>query len=205
VTRDGSGAAPARWTSLALRAVLPCDAMREAIFGDLHEEFVREIEQIGWGPARARYRDRVIGIVAHALWDTFRWRAWASTPPPPADGSPLSADRRGRREWEEGLRVAVVRSRAIGRAVAFSVLGLAVLTVGIVVNTSVFAAVEGAPLAAIPQAPGVSPSGLTETLAVLGFALGGLALMTSCAIVGALIICFGPRWRGRRARAASRP
>lgn len=197
-------AAPPRWTSAALRAVLPCAALREAIFGDLHEEFVRESAEIGLERARARYRDRVIGIAAHALWDTFRWRPWASTPPSTgaADRGTVPSDRSRRREWEESLRAAVVRSRAIGRAIGFSVLGLAVLTIGIVVNTSAFAAVEGVSATGVPAA---AASSLHGPLFVLAIGAGALALSVVCALAGALVICFGPRWRRGRLERASRP
>ena len=178
MTTPHSPVAPPRWPQRALRAVLPDDPMRDAIVGDLHEEFVHDAARVGSAQARAWYQRRAAGIVAHALFDALRWRSWASTTPPA--------------EWPRPAAAPAVAARPRPGAGGFSpglgAVALGVLLVGIVVNTLLFGAVRQGPHPAVPAG------------SVLGSALGVAAIMLAvvCAGVAALVLCAGPRWLRRR-------
>jgi hypothetical protein len=170
--------------------------MREAIFGDLHEEFVRDVAQLGVESARSRYRKRVLEIVAHAVWDTFRWRTWAST-----QASDLMFGQRGRQQHEleeTRVRETARERRRIGQAIGFTLLGFVVLVIGIVVNTSVFAIV-GEPATTLNGShAGVQADGLRASVLPVVLGIASILLMVASATVAALVICIGPRWRRRR-------
>lgn len=189
--------APPAWTRLFLRIVLPCDGMREAIFGDLHEEFVRDLDQLGPRLARRRYRDRVVGILAHAVWDSFRWRTWASTSAG-AESAAVSSRARGAQAGDapSGLRLGLARMRQVGGLAAVTVAALGFLVLGIYVNTSVFSAVEGSPTGA--GAAGALAGGLPDPLTLIAIGVGGVILMVGCSAIAAFVICLAPRWRGTR-------
>lgn len=151
--------------------------MREAILGDLLEELARDTADVGSVLARARYRQRVMGIVTYVLLDAARWRPWMSTHAPlPSSfvSQPVAAIRSTRsplRRADVGLL-----------AVAFVVLGL-----GIVANTLLFATVR-------PGAQAVhDSSAVTSALGVVS-----LALALGSAACAAVLLCVGPRWVRRR-------
>ena len=58
---------PPRWTHALLRFALPCDSLRDAILGDLHEEFTHDLAEGGVRRARLRHVSRTTGIAARAL------------------------------------------------------------------------------------------------------------------------------------------
>src|SRR5262249_48927071 len=70
---------PPRWALAFLLLALPCDPMRDAILGDLHEEFLDDAIEHGTRSARARYVRRTVGIAVRALSDAMIWREWVST------------------------------------------------------------------------------------------------------------------------------
>jgi hypothetical protein len=163
-----------------VHAVLPDDPMRDAIVGDLHEEFVREAECVGPDEARARYRRRAAGVVAHAAVDVLRGRRWASATPP-AEPSPAPG------------RTPAGRARRAGRAeLGVGALALGVLLVGIVVNTMLFAGFR--------QAPPAGGAAMSAAVRVAAAALG-----LGCAAVAAVVLCAGPRWLRRRLHRRARP
>lgn len=49
---------PPRWTQALLRFALPSDSMRDAILGDLHEEFTHDLAEAGARRARLRHVSR---------------------------------------------------------------------------------------------------------------------------------------------------
>ena len=160
--------------------------MGDAIVGDLHEEFVDEVERRGPARARAAYRRRAAGVVAHAVVDALCARAWASVA--------RSA------EWPHAAVTAPVAPRAVvssgtSRGAVAGVLAatLGVLAVGIVANTLLFDSVRHVPRAA-PSA------GATHS--ALGVAAVVLSLV--CAGAAAVVLCAGPRWLRRRAATARR-
>lgn len=140
-------AEPPRWTAVLFRAIVPCRQMRNAILGDLHEELVRDCDLHGPEHAAVRYRNRALGILVHAAWDSVRWRTWTGTSEDPRAGrgrggpgrveagSPEASPRRGRAR----------RMGAAGGYVGVGIAAFVILGVGVVVNTSVFAAVDPAP------------------------------------------------------------
>lgn len=166
---------PPRWAQHFLRAWLPSDSMRDAIVGDLHEELVRDVASVGAPAARTRYRLRVAGIVAYAIVDTLRMRAWGSTPSdvrraPVRVSTPAAA---------AAPRVRVRRFDFWILVSAFGVLG-----VGIVGNTLLFSAARHSASATTAMSPAVGAASIT-------LALGSAA----CA---AVLLCVGPRWLRRR-------
>lgn len=190
---------PHLWSRRLLRHVLPCEAIRDSIFGDLHEEFVRDRERLGPKRARAYHRDRVLEILLYAVWDTLRLRTWTTVP---ARGT-ASTDR-GRAgdasydadAEEPGRWPGLARPARLGGMVGLAVLGLAVLVVGIVVNTSLFAAVNSASTP-VPEASlaAMSEGGLAGSPLVTALGIGSVALMLACAIGAALVMCRAPGWR----------
>ena len=109
---------PPRWARALLRLALPCDPIRDAILGDLHEEFLNDAMERGARLARVRYARRTAGIVVRAVSDAMMWREWVST-------GPVAAPQ-------------LVRDA--GGFVVFVVVALIVLVVGVVLNTILFSA-----------------------------------------------------------------
>lgn len=179
---------PPRWPQALMRFVLPCDPMRDAIFGDLHEEFVQDARELGPRRARARYGRRAASIVGHAVSDSLRWRSWVSTPPADAThiARPSSATAiRG--DTTRSLRSGFAGARSLRGHGVFAILALGVMAVAVVVNTLVFTMVGGTP-------PDATHGGSLLTSAA---GIGGVVLLIACAIVAAVFLCAGPRWRGR--------
>jgi len=168
---------PPRWPQLLMHAVLPDDPMRDAIVGDLHEEFVHDATALGTPAARVRYCRRATGIALHAAVDALRWRGWASASPPvevPAAAAAPAVARRA--AGGRGLHVGLVAA------------ALGVLSVGIVVNTMLFASVRHGPHAAAPAHSAVGSA----------VGVGAVALTLVCAGVAAVVLCAGPRWLRQR-------
>ena len=57
---------PPRWTHAVLRFALSCDAMRDAILGDLHEEFLHDLAEVGVRRTRA-----IVGAATFPLLALF--------------------------------------------------------------------------------------------------------------------------------------
>src|SRR4051812_34428073 len=72
---------PPRWTRALLELALPGDPMREAILGDLHEEFMHDVLEMDVRRVRVRHAQRCAGIVTRALLDAAICRNWVSTTP----------------------------------------------------------------------------------------------------------------------------
>lgn len=184
---------PPPWLRLLLRVVLPCEAMREAIFGDLHEEYVRDVARMGPEAARRRYRDGTLGILAHATWDSFRWRTWTSSAAIPKAPTGTGGEVAPNAAPGERAHRVVHGSRRVGTYAGLAIGAFAVLAIGIVVNTLVFAAVEGV------GGP-VSSTGLTPwlrgPLVVLVFGLLSGVLLLGSAALAAFVLCLAPRLRG---------
>lgn len=162
---------PPRWARALLRLALPCDPIRDAILGDLHEEFLDDAAERGAQSARARYARRTAGIVIRALFDAMLWREWVSTGPVPETqlvtaSSPRAAHR---------------HASPAGGFAGFVIVALVVLGVAVVANTILFSA-SAARHAHASRAAGI----------------GGVALLVACVGVGALVMCAGPRWRRSR-------
>jgi hypothetical protein len=175
---------PPRWTHALLLLALPCDPMRDAILGDLHEEFLHDVVEVGARRARVRHVSRAAGIAARALSDSVICRSWVSTEPA-AEARRATVGGAGNAAVG-GLPHAVLRrARAVVGAASFTVLALFVVVVGVVVNTMLFSAAQ-------PQSPRAS--------AVVG--IGGVALLLACVIIAAIVMCAGPRWRRKRLRGA---
>lgn len=180
---------PPRWPLAVLRSVLTCDPMRDAIFGDLHEEFVRDAERLGLPRARARYRRRAASIVTHAVWDSLCWRGWMSSDPI-SDRAQHAADRTALPQSGDvarALRETSVMARSVGGDLGLAVLALGVLLAGIVINTIVFSAVEA-----------TQPPASEGSLLLSAFGVGSFVILLASAGVSAVILCAGPRWRRRR-------
>lgn len=117
---------PPRWARAFLQFALPCDPIRDAIIGDLHEEFLDDATERGLRLARARYVRRTAGIVVRALSDALIWREWVSVGPAAAE--PPAAVR------------ASVRRGAVGSFAGFVIVALVVLAAAVVANTILFSA-----------------------------------------------------------------
>ncbi|GJG85498.1 hypothetical protein tb265_06790 [Gemmatimonadetes bacterium T265] len=184
-----TAALPPRWTETVVRGALPDDPMRDAILGDLHEEFVRDALRRGPAHARARHRRRAAGVVAHAVVDALRWRAWAS--PAPSAAAP-----RAPRPHPAAAPRAVAppgRGARVGSAdVCVGALAFSVLLLGVVSNTILFSTARHVPRAAGAPAPDSAVGAGAVTLALL------------CAGAAAFVLCAGPRWIRRRRAAAPR-
>lgn len=183
---------PPRWPQVVLRLVLPCDPMRDSIFGDLHEEFMIDSARLGPHRASARYSLRAAGIVSHAVFDSLRWRGWVSTTPP-ADvaHSPVAArDKAPSGTGLQRLRFVFALTRSARSGAGLGVLALGTLSVGIIANTLLFTSVRTASPAA--------RAGAAMTSTTLGIA--AVALSLTCAGVAAVVLCAGPRWLRRRLR-----
>ena len=185
---------PPVWIRALLRVVLPCEAMRETIFGDLHEEYVRDVRRVGPEAARRRYRDGTLGILAHATWDSFRWRTWTSSTETPS-GVPGMDEHPARRAApvpSDRTRRVVHGSRRFGAYAGLAVGAFAVLVLGIVVNTLVFAAVEG--VGGAVSTAGLAPW-LHGPLVVLVFGVMSGVLLLGSAALAAFVLCLAPRLR----------
>jgi len=163
---------PPRWARAFLLLALPCDPMRDAILGDLHEEFLDDAIEHGTRSARARYVRRTVGIAVRALSDAMIWREWVSTGRI-AEPQLVTKD----------PRAALPRVSAAGGFAGFVVVALIVLAVAVVVNTILFSA-NAARHAHASSAAGV----------------GGVALLVASVCFGAIVMCAGPRWRRTRRR-----
>lgn len=194
MTHPSASMEPPRWPRALLRFVLPCDPMRDAIFGDLHEEFTRDAEQLGVRRARARYVSQTAGIITHALADALRWRSWVSTAPAMEPITPTSSGRAANGALvHESLRA---RAAGVGRHAGLAVVAIGVLVAGIVVNTVLFSAVKDA----------ARPLGGESALLSSAMGAGAVVLLLLCAGVAAAVLCAGPRWlyaRSRRRQATS--
>ena len=118
---------PPRWARAFLFLALPCDPMRDAILGDLHEEFLDDAAERGVRLARVRYVRRTAGIVIHALSDAMIWREWVSTGPVAAPQLAVKAP---------------ARSGGAGAFAGFVSIALIVLAMAVVVNTILFSATQ---------------------------------------------------------------
>lgn len=164
---------PPRWAQALLLLALPCDPIRDAILGDLHEEFQDDAAECGAQAARVRYARRTAGIVVRALCDAMIWREWVST------GS-----------VSEPQLITASAGRAthhpaspVGGFAGFLIVALMVLGVAVVANTLLFSA-----------------SGARHTHASTAAGIGGVALLVACVGFGAIVLCAGPRWRRNRRR-----
>jgi len=117
---------PPRWARALLLFTLPCDPIRDAILGDLHEEFLDDATERGKHVAVARYVRRTAGIVMRALVDALLWREWVST------GAPAAA--------APTVVKTTARGGAVGSFAGFVVIALIVLGAAIVANTILFSA-----------------------------------------------------------------
>ena len=115
---------PPRWVRGFLLLALPCDPMRDAILGDLHEEFLDDAQEFGAQSARVRYARRTAGIAVRAMSDAMIWRAWVSTGPEAELSSPP------KRPHKQGA----------GGFAGFVLAALIVLVLGVVMNTILFSA-----------------------------------------------------------------
>jgi hypothetical protein len=168
---------PPRWTRVLLSFALPCDPMRDAILGDLHEEFVRDAEEHGARRAHIRHVSRTAGIVTHAVSDSALRRSWVSREP--AAGTLSEAASTGTAQIRDvGARAVAGHVRGVAAYAGFAALALGVLVVGIVINTMLFSATE-------PQGGHMSPAA----------GIGGIALLLACVAIAAVVMCAGPRRR----------
>ena len=165
---------PPRWARALIQLALPCDPMRDAILGDLHEEFLDDADEGGARSARLRYVQRTAGIVVRALSDAMIMREWVSTGP--AAAPQLVAESSHRTQH---------RASSAGGFAGFVMVALLVLGVAVVANTMLFSA-----------------GGPRHQHASSAAGIGGVALLVACVGVGALVVCAGPRWRGKRRRGA---
>lgn len=118
---------PPKWARAFLLITLPCDPIRDAVLGDLHEDFLRDAVERDARWARARYVRRAMSIGVRALSDAVIWREWVSTAP--VAQPQVSAN-------------SSARASAIGGFAGFVVVALIVLVVGVVVNTLLFSATD---------------------------------------------------------------
>lgn len=117
---------PPRWARAVLHFALPCDPIRDAILGDLHEEFLDDATDGGPRLARARYVRRTAGIVVRALYDALIWREWVSAAA--VEAQPQATVR------------SAPRGGAAGSFAGFVAVALIVLAAAVVVNTMLFSA-----------------------------------------------------------------
>jgi len=172
---------PPRWAHALLLLALPCDPMRDAILGDLHEEFLDDVVEHSPRSARARYVRRSTGIVVRALSDAMIRREWVSTGPVAGPQLITESSRREAQHHASGSG----RVSTAGGFAAFVVFALIVLAVAVVVNTILFSA---------------NAARHTHASSVAG--IGGVALLVACVGFGAIVVCAGPRWRRNRRRGA---
>ena len=172
---------PPRWARTLLLLALPCDPMRDAILGDLHEEFLDDVVERNARSARARYVRRTAGIVVRALSDAMIQREWVSTGPV---ARPQLATESSRPDAQRQAS-ASARASAAGGFAAFVVIALIVLAVAVVGNTILFSA---------------NAARHTNASSLAG--IGGLALLVACVGFAAIVVCAGPRWRRNRRRSS---
>ena len=175
---------PPRWTQALLRFALPSDSMRDAILGDLHEEFLQDVADVGARRARLRHVSRATGIAARAVFDSAICRSWVSTEPA-AEARRAAVSGAANPAFGGAPRVVLRRVRAVFGAARFSILALVVVVVGVVGNTMMFSAAH-------PQSPRASSAA----------GIGGLALLLACVAIAAIVLCVGPRWHRKRLRGA---
>ena len=188
MTEDVASAEPPQWSRAMLRIVLPCDPMRDAIFGDLREDFVHETAELGIRRARARYHRRAAGIAAYALFDALRWREWAGDAEARESGDAADAEVAPLRAAPTRIAAATsARLWLVGSHAALLLLSLAVLLAGIAADMTMFRAMQRVPH------PGSFMS------SAVGIAAA--ALLLGSAMAAAVIMCAGPRWIRGRARA----
>lgn len=144
--------------------------MRDAILGDLHEEFLDDAMRHGTRAARARYVQRTAGVVIRALSDAMIWREWVSTAP--VAGAQLVA--------ESSRPASHHRAGSAGGFAGFVIVALVVLVLAVVVNTMLFSATS---------------AHHSHTSSAAG--IGGVALLVASVGLGAIVVCAGPRWRRR--------
>lgn len=174
-------ARPPQWAIALIERTLPRDSMRDAILGDLHEEFGDDVSRVGEALARARCTRRALGIAAHASFDRLLCRSWASEDSPPPRLGDSAAPASAKAPVPVTARAAAMHG--VARYAIIALLGFVVLLVGIVGNTMLFSAVE--------------PTSVRAT-SIAG--VGGVVLFVACAAAAAIIVCAGPRWRRRRLR-----
>jgi hypothetical protein len=155
--------------------------MRDAIVGDLHEEFLDDVVERGARSARGRYVRRTAGIVVRALSDAMIRREWVSTGPV---ATPQLIPEGSRRKSQRGASSSAHVSTAGGFAMLV-VVAIIVLALAVVVNTILFSA-----------------NAARQTHASSAAGIGGVALLVGCVAFGAVIVCAGPRWRRNRRRGA---
>ena len=175
---------PPRWTQALLLHALPDESLRDAILGDLHEEFLHDVADVGVRRARVRHVSRATGIAARAVFDSAVCQSWVSTEPA-AEVRPAAVSGAAHPAFGDSLLVVLRRVRAIFGATSFSILALFVVVVGVVVNTMLFSAAE-------PRSPRASSAA----------GIGGVALLLACVALAAIVLCVGPRWRRKRLRGA---
>ena len=175
---------PPRWTQTLLSFALPSDPVRDAILGDLSEEFLHDVAEVGVRRARMRHVSRATGIAARAMFDSAMCRSWAS---PDASADARRSGVSGHADARAGVSSPPVlrRVRAVFGAAGFSILALVVVVAGVVVNTMLFSAAQ-------PQSPRASSAA----------GIGGVALLVACVAIAAVVMCAGPRWRRKRVRGA---
>jgi len=174
-------ARPPQWAIALIERTLPRDSMRDAILGDLHEEFGDDVSRVGEALARVRCTRRARGSAAHASFDRLLCRSWVSEDsPPPRLGDPAAP---ASAKAPVPVSARAVAMHGIARYAIIALLGFVVLLVGIVGNTMLFSAV-----------------GPTSVRATSVAGVGGVVLFVACAAAAAMIVCAGPRWRRRRLR-----
>ncbi len=161
---------PPRWARAFLLFALPCDPIRDAILGDLHEEFLGDATGDGVRSARARYVRRTAGIVVRALADAMIFREWVST-------DRVAAPSRA------SVKLPGHGGGAAGSFTGFVIIALFVLAAAVVVNTMLFSA---------SRARGVHGSSAAG--------IGAVVLLVACVGIGAVVVCAGPRWQRNRRR-----
>jgi len=167
---------PPRWTRMLLDLALPCGPMRDAILGDLHEEFAHDARDMDLRRANARHLRRCADIVTRALLDAAICRNWVSS-------APVTETLREAGEVKATPR----RAPAMIGDAGFAAVALFVLLVGVVGNTLLFSATE-------TQGARVSSAA----------GIGGVALFVASVVVAATVMCVGPRWRRKRLTMTSR-
>ena len=161
---------PPRLARAFLVFALPSDPIRDAILGDLHEEFLDDASTRGVQSARVRYARRTVSILVRAVCDAVICREWVSTGPAAAPQLVTETSRGGPQP----------RARAASGFAGFVVVALIVLVLGVVVNTILFSATAA-----------------RHTHASSAASIGGVAVLVASVIVGAVVMCAGPRWRKR--------
>ncbi len=179
-------ARPPQWAIALLERTLPRDPLRDAILGDLHEEFVDDVLRVGDALARMRCTRRALGIAAYASFDRLLCRSWVSEDSPSPRLGDASATASAKAPVAAAARAAALQG--VARYAIIALLGFVVLLVGIVGNTMLFSAIE----------PTSARATSVRATSVAG--VGGVVLFVACAAAAAIIVCAGPRWRRRRLR-----